>query len=93
MAQPTSCPQEDPQEHDHRKGRGYGTHCRDEETETWVQIVSTNRFPGILPLWEIDTKALFVFVCQTASHITWNGLELTVEPRITLNFDLPASAS
>lgn len=24
-----------PQEHHHRKDKGYGTHCMDEETETW----------------------------------------------------------
>lgn len=64
-----------------------------------MQIVSTNRFPGILPLWEIYAKAflvlvfIFVFVFETESHVAWNGLEVTIEPRITLNFDLPTSTS
>ena len=55
-----------------------------------VQIVSnpTNRFPGILTFWEIYAKLFGVLVLvlvETGSHVAWNGLELTIEPRITMN--------
>lgn len=50
-----------------------------------VKIMSepSNSFLGILPLWEIYAKAFFFF--KAGSHVTQNGLELTMQPRMTLN--------